>query len=37
MALGIEYNYKKLFKKDKIKAKEALQKAPPGLKPEVNI
>lgn len=33
MALGIDYNYKKLFKKDKVKAKEALYKAPPGLKP----
>lgn len=33
LATGIEYNYKKLFKKDKAKAKECLLKAPPGLKP----
>ena len=33
MAVGIEYNYKKLFKRDYQKAKEALRKAPPGLKP----
>lgn len=33
MAVGVDYNYKKLFKNDKIKAKEALLKAPPGLKP----
>ena len=33
MATGIDYNYKKLFKKDKRKAKECLLKAPPGLKP----
>lgn len=33
IATGIDYNYKKLFKKDKIKAKECLIKAPPGLKP----
>ncbi len=33
LATGIEYNYKKLFKRNKAKAKEALLKAPPGLKP----
>ena len=33
LATGIEYNYKKLFKRDKAKAKESLLKAPPGLKP----
>lgn len=33
LATGIEYNYKKLFKNDKKKAKESLLKAPPGLKP----
>lgn len=32
MSLGVDYNYKKLFKRDKEKAKEALLKAPPGLK-----
>ncbi len=33
LATGIEYNYKKLFKRNKEKAKECLVKAPPGLKP----
>lgn len=33
IATGIDYNYKKLFKKDKEKAKECYFKAPPGLKP----
>lgn len=33
MAVGVEYNYKKLFRKDYQKAKDALFKAPPGLKP----
>lgn len=33
LATGIDYNYKKLFKRDKAKAKECLLKAPPGLKP----
>lgn len=33
LATGIDYNYKKLFRKDKEKAKECLLKAPPGLKP----
>lgn len=33
MALGIDYNYKKLFRRDKQKAKEAMIKAPAGLKP----
>jgi len=33
MACGIDYNYKKLFKKDLKKAQEALLKAPPGLQP----
>lgn len=33
MALGIDYNYKKIFRKDKLKAKEAMIKAPAGLKP----
>jgi NADPH-dependent 2,4-dienoyl-CoA reductase/sulfur reductase-like enzyme len=33
LATGIEYNYKKLFKRNKQKAKECLHKAPPGLKP----
>ena len=33
MALGIDYNYKKLFKKDKQKIQDALIKAPAGLKP----
>lgn len=33
LATGIDYNYKKLFKRDKEKALECLHKAPPGLKP----
>ena len=33
MAVGVEYNYKKLFKRDLQKAKDALFKAPPGLSP----
>ncbi|QKJ22990.1 FAD-dependent oxidoreductase [Poseidonibacter lekithochrous] len=37
MALGIDYNYKKIFKRDKQKAKEALIKAPAGLKPGSEI
>lgn len=33
MAVGIDYNYKKLFRRDEQKAKECQVKAPPGLKP----
>jgi NADH dehydrogenase FAD-containing subunit len=33
MALGIDYNYKKLFRRDKQKAKRAQIEAPAGLKP----
>ena len=33
MTLGIDYNYKKLFRRDKKKAKECELKAPAGLKP----
>lgn len=33
MTLGIDYNYKKIFRRDKEKAKEVQLKAPAGLKP----
>lgn len=33
MTLGIDYNYKKIFKKDKEKIKEVILKAPAALKP----
>ena len=33
MTLGIDYNYKKIFKRDKKKIKEVALKAPAGLKP----
>jgi len=33
MALGIDYNYKKIFKKDEEKIQNAIIKAPAGLKP----